>query len=217
MAKVSIVGTSHIAPASIDAAKETILRLRPDCVALELDAERWAALHQRQRAKPSIRNPMFWLLNSIQTSLGAHTGVLPGAEMLAAVDAAKQVGAQIVLIDMPIAETMGRLSAIGFWEKARLVLRLLAGLVPWPGREEIDLKNVPPEKVIDDALRWMKKELPALYKVMITDRNVYMVHWIRELGRKHERIVVVVGAGHKLGLERLLRNKSSKRAKKGRA
>jgi len=216
MAIVRIVGTSHIAPASIEAAKSTILKFRPDCVAIELDPERWAALHQKQSSRPSIRNPTFFILNFIQTNLGMRTGVMPGSEMLAAVEAARQVKAQIVLIDMPIAEIMGRLSAISVWERAKLIFKLVVGMIPWPWREELDLSKVPPERAIEEALSWMKHNLPALYKVMITDRNEYMAHWIRELGKGHKRIVAVVGAGHKKGLERLLRNKSSKSRKRKR-
>lgn len=209
-ARVRIVGTSHVAPASIEAARNTILRTKPDCVALELDPERWAALHSYSKQKPSIRNPMYWLLNRIQTHLGARTGMMPGSEMLAAVEAARQVNARIVLIDMPIAEIMNRLSSINFWERLKLVLRLLSGLVSWPSAEELDLSKAPPERVIEEALRWMKRKLPAIYKVLITDRNTYMAAWIRELSRQHKRIVVVVGAGHRHGLEALLKRRKRK-------
>ncbi len=215
-AKVTIVGTSHIAPASIEAARRTILRLRPDCVALELDPERWAALSSNMTRRPPLRNPMYWLLNRIQTSLGSRTGMMPGSEMLAAVDAARKVGARIVLIDMPITEVMRRLSAISLWERLKLFFRLLSGLVAWPD-EDIDLTKAPPDRTIDEALGWMRKELPAFHRVLITDRNDYMAAWIRELSRQHKRMVVVAGAGHRKGLEKLLRNKNSRATKRGRA
>ena len=209
-ARVKIIGTSHVAPASIEAARNTILKTRPDCVALELDPERWTALHMHSNEKPSLRNPMYWLLNRIQTHLGVRTGVMPGSEMLAAVEAARMVNARIVLIDMPIAEIMKRLSSISLWERLKLVLRLISGMLSWPSEDELDLTKAPPERVIEEALRWMKRKLPAIYKVLITDRNTYMAAWIRELSRQHRKIVVVVGAGHRRGLEQLLKRKGRK-------
>jgi pheromone shutdown-related protein TraB len=210
MARITIVGTSHIAPASIEAAKKTILRLKPDCVAIELDPERYAALKSKRREKASLRNPMYFVLNNLQTHLGHRTGMLPGSEMLTAVETARSVNARIVLIDMDIAEIMGRLGAISRWEKFKLVFKLLMGMIPWPGNEEIDLEKVPPERVIEQALNWMHKELPDIYNVLITDRNAYMADWVRELSKQYKNIVVVVGAGHKHGLERLLRQKPKK-------
>jgi len=208
MARITIVGTSHIAPASMEAARRTILRLKPDCVAIELDPERYAVLKSKRREKASIRNPMYFVLNSLQTNLGHRTGMLPGSEMLAAVDTARSVKARIVLIDMDIAEIMGRLGAISRWEKFKLVFKLLVGMIPWPGHEDVDLEKVPPERMIEQALNWMHINLPAIYKVLITDRNIYMASWIRELSKQYKNIVVVVGAGHKRGLEKLLKRKS---------
>jgi pheromone shutdown protein TraB len=207
MTRVTIVGTSHIAPASIESAKKTILRLKPDCVAIELDPERYAALKSKRREKASLRNPMYFVLNNLQTHLGHRTGMLPGSEMLTAVETARSVNARIVLIDMDIAEIMGRLGAISRWEKFKLVFKLLVGMIPWPGNEVIDLKKVPPERVIEQALSWMHKELPDIYKVLITDRNAYMADWVRELSKQYKNIVVVVGAGHRHGLEKLLKQK----------
>ena len=207
MTRVTIVGTSHIAPASIEAAKKTIIRLKPDCVAIELDPERYAALKSKRREKASLRNPMYFVLNNLQTHLGHRTGMLPGSEMLTAVETARSVNARIVLIDMDIAEIMGRLGAISRWEKFKLVFKLLVGMIPWPGNEEINLEKVPPERVIEQALSWMHRELPDIYNVLITDRNAYMADWVRELSKQYKNIVVVVGAGHRHGLEKLLKQK----------
>lgn len=211
MAKVTIVGTSHISPESIKEARDTILKEKPDCVALELDPERFAALMERRREKASIRNPTYFVLNTLQTHLGAKTGVLPGSEMLAAIKAARQVRSKIALIDMDISEIMGSLGEIGWWQKFKLVFKLLVGLIPFPGQKKFDLSKVPAEQVIDEALSYMRREMPMIYKILITRRNKYMVGWIRELSKKHKNIVVVVGAGHKKGLQKLLKRKPKKR------
>ena len=211
MAKVIIVGTSHISRISINEAIDVILTETPDCVALELDPERFAALMQKKREKATLQNPTYFVLNTLQTYLGSKTGVLPGSEMVAAIRAARSVGAKIALIDMDIAEIMGRLGEISRWQKIKLFFKLLLGLVPVPGRKDFDLNKVPEDRMIDEALRYMRKEMPLIYKILITDRNTYMVSWIRQLSKKHRKIVVVVGAGHKKGLEKLLKKKAGRK------
>ena len=207
MSKVIIIGTSHISPESMRAARDVILKEKPDCVALELDPERFAALVQRRRERPSVRNPTYFILNTLQNYLAAKTGVLPGSEMLAAIKAAKEVKAKIALIDMDISEVMGRLGEISFLEKFKLIFKLLFGLVPLPGQKHFDISKVPAEKMISEALSYMRCEMPTIYKILITDRNKYMAGWIKKLAGRHKKIVVVVGAGHKKGLERLLKKK----------
>lgn len=214
MPEIIIVGTSHISRDSVNEARETILRERPDCVALELDPERFAALMQKKREKASIRNPTYFILNNLQTYLGGKTGVLPGSEMLAAIGAAREVKAKIALIDMDISEIMGRLDEIGRWQKFKLFFKLLAGLLPLPGQKDFDLSTVPEEKIIDEALRYMKKEMPLIYRILITDRNAYMADWVRQLAKTHKKLVVVVGAGHKRGLEKLLKKPLKSRSQK---
>jgi pheromone shutdown protein TraB len=207
MGKVIIVGTSHISRESVNEAIDTILREKPDCVALELDPERFAALQQKKREKASIRNPTYFILNNLQTYLGGKTGVLPGSEMLASIRAARSVGSRIVLIDMDISEIMERLGEISRWQKIKLFFKLLVGLIPLPGQKDFDLSRVPQDKVIDEALHYMRRDMPMIYKILITDRNKYMAGWIRQLKKNHKKIVVVVGAGHRKGLEKLLKRK----------
>jgi pheromone shutdown protein TraB len=217
MAKVIIVGTSHISRESVNEAIDTILCERPDCVALELDPERFAALMQKKREKASIRNPTYFLLNNLQTYLGGKTGVLPGSEMLAAIRAARSVGSRIVLIDMDISEIMGRLEEISRWQKLKLFVKLLVGLIPLPGQKDFDLSRVPQEKIIDEALRYMHRDMPMIYRILIEDRNIYMAGWIRQLSKKYKKVVVVVGAGHKKGLEKLLKRPQKKKPSRSRS
>jgi pheromone shutdown protein TraB len=83
-------------------------------------------------------------------------------------------------------------------------------MIPFPGQKDFDLSKVPEEKMIDEALSYMRKEMPMIYRILITDRNKYMAIWIRQLAKKHKKIVVVVGAGHRKGLEKLLKRKVRK-------
>src|SRR3990170_3776356 len=130
---ITIVGTSHISPDSVRKARDVILKERPQCVAVELDPERYTFLESKVQMHASLRNPMYFILNSMQTWLGAKTGVMPGSEMISAINTGKEVGAKVVLIDMDIADIMSRFGQISRWQKLKLVAQLLISLIPWPG------------------------------------------------------------------------------------
>lgn len=210
MATIVLVPISHIAGESIRAVRDTISRERPDCVAVELDAGRYQALLQ-QAASPRglwkqigisaflILSVMRWL----QQSLGKRTGILPGTEMLAAVEAGQQQGARIAFIDTPIALTLQGMQRIPFREKARLLWLLLKGLAwdPVAGRQHIDLQSVPPQELIDQALAVLQKECPQLYRVLVDERNSHMAGNLRRLSARYQKIVAVIGAGHRRGIE----------------
>jgi pheromone shutdown protein TraB len=50
------------------------------------------------------------------------------------------------------------------------------------------------------------KEFPSIKRVLIDERNQYMAAIIRELGKTHERIVVVIGDGHVKGIQALIKD-----------
>ncbi len=207
---VKIIGTSHIAKESVEAVKKIIEETRPDCVAIELDPKRFYALMRRQKGgeeerKIGLRYGLtIWLFGWLQQALGKSMGVMPGSEMLSAIEAAKSVNAKIVLIDNDIEEIFRGMMSVPLREKLKLFLGIFAA--PFSG-EKIDLKKVPEEKIISEAMRYMKKELPGFYKVLVGDRNRYMAEWIKRLESEFDSVVVVVGAGHKKELERMVGKK----------
>ncbi|TRZ54801.1 hypothetical protein D4Q76_01655 [archaeon] len=224
---VKIIGTSHIARESVEAVKKIIEDTKPDCVAIELDPKRYYALmhapqegethgnevsggaenagaFSRQRKLGLRYGVTIYLFGWLQQKLGKTVGVFPGSEMLSAIESAKRVGAKIVLIDKDIEETFRGIMAVPLREK----LKLFLGLFAFPfSREKIDLRKVPGDRVIEQAMRYMKKELPGFYRVLVGDRNRYMVAWIKRLESEFDNVVVVVGAGHKKELEKMIRKK----------
>ncbi len=206
---VKIIGTSHIAKESVEAVRRIIEETKPDCVAIELDPKRYYALiHQRaegEKRKIGLRYGLtIWLFGWLQQALGKSMGVMPGSEMLSAIEAAKSASAKIVLIDRDIGEIFRGMMAAPLREKLKLFLGIFAA--PFSG-EKIDLKKVPEEKIISEAMSYMKKELPGFYRVLVAERNEYMAEWIKRLENEFENIVVVVGAGHKKELEKMAMKK----------
>ncbi len=204
MAKVIIIGTSHISPESVEDTRKIIEKEKPDCVAVELDPERYYALKMNMRGASPKMGITGLFLHYLQDKLSKKTGIIPGTEMMSAVKAGQDIGAKVVLIDKSIREIMFEIRKIKFTKKIKFFWKLLFGMFH-KDVKKIDLRKVPEDKLINEALRYMKKEMPEFYKVLITDRNKYMHLWIKKLMINFDKIVVVVGAGHKKGLEKMLK------------
>ena len=199
-----VVGTSHIAKESVEEAKRVILREKPDAVALELDKARLFALLEKRKAGmlEQIRHLGFrgFILNTlgawVEAKLGKLVGVKPGSEMLAAVDAAKEIGAKIYLVDRRIEVTLRRLiNKITFREKLRFVFDLFAGLFLGKGIK-IDISKVPSKEVIKQAIAYVRTRYPNVYKVLIEERNRFIARNLCRLMERHKLVVAVLGAGH---------------------
>lgn len=127
---IFIVGTAHVSPRSVEEVTRVITRLVPDTVCVELDQARYEALVDDSRFRrldlfQIIREKrvLFLLaslaLSAYQRRIGERMGVRPGAELLAAVEAARSVGAELVLADRDIQATLKRTwRSLGFPEQA---------------------------------------------------------------------------------------------------
>jgi pheromone shutdown-related protein TraB len=223
VAKLKIIGTSHIAPESIKKVEKTILETKPDIVAIELDRKRLIALMSKQKQKIGFRDIKRvgfkgWLFAQIgawaERKLGAKVGVTPGAEMLKAVAAAHQVNAKIALIDQDIEITLRKFSKALTWkEKFTFIGDIFKGVVLRKGIQ-FDLAKVPSQKVIDKLIEDVRKRYPSIYKVLVQERNEYMAMKLTQIVKhyKDAYVVAAVGAGHEKEIVQLL--KSYLKAKK---
>jgi pheromone shutdown protein TraB len=81
------------------------------------------------------------------------------------------------------------------------------------GLEQFDLKKVPSKDVIAKLIKDLRERYPSLYKVLIEERNQYMVRKLREIAPKYDGLVVaVVGAGHEEGMLELLKQHTKKQS-----
>lgn len=220
--ELRIVGTSHISRQSIQEIKKAVAELTPDIIAVELDAGRAQALLQEQKTSLSlaeiwrigVRGYLFAKFGQIlQQKLGKMVGVSPGEEMKTALKLAAERKIQVALIDQPLPVTLRKFSKALTWrEKGRFVWDMLKGMF-FPrrqlrefGMEEFDLRNVPAPETIERLMLQLKKRYPSLYRVLVEERNRYMVHRLVQLQRTHpgKKMLVIVGAGHKRGMEEML-------------
>jgi pheromone shutdown-related protein TraB len=215
MPEVILVGTAHVSKESVREVRETILREKPSYVALELCEPRFEAITDKRRWENTPITELikgskayfllgYSMLSAFERKLGEKTGVRPGDEMLAGIEAAKKVGAEVVLVDRPIAITLKRAWRLSsFREKMRILKEFLLSIF---GAEEITAEAIEDLKR-DDVLSEMMKELariaPSAKRVLIDERDEYIAGKLKELDKK---TVAIVGKGHKAGIEKLLKS-----------
>jgi len=209
-----IVGTAHISRESADLVREVIEKERPDCVCVELDAQRFEALSQKRKfqeldVRQVIRKKQLsallanLLLASYQKKLGGALGILPGTELLEATEVAKEHGIPIALCDRDVRVTLRRAwASMGFFKKTLLASNLMVSIFERPEVSEDDLRRLRDQDVLSELMRELGDAMPNLKAALIDERDVYLAQRMREAAG--DRIVAVVGAGHVGGISRAL-------------
>lgn len=159
--RVYLVGTAHVSSESAREVADVVARVQPAAVVLELDEGRYRRLLQsadegdvyglrRSQTPGSLAlgamavtgRALPHAMRLVYVVAGAVLGTPPGAEFLAAREAAEQVGASVVLADRPERVTLNRLQAYtrqlqaGGARAPRNTAPGLAGLAPGPDSDE---------------------------------------------------------------------------------
>jgi len=211
-----ILGTAHVAAASVEAVKYHIAEYKPDIVAVELCKSRHDALTSDRRLdKEGLlkvvkegKAPLVLiqsLLAAEQRKLGLDEGQQPGAELIAAVEEAKAAGLEVALVDRDIQVTLRRAwKNMRFREKYRVLTSLLA-------QDDDDDEAPDINSLLDDSdlLSSLMEELrgfsPGAGIVLIDERDEYLATKISALNAD-KKVLAVVGAGHLKGIEDYLVN-----------
>jgi pheromone shutdown-related protein TraB len=209
-----LIGTAHVSQKSVDEVGRVIRELRPDTVCIELDQTRYEVLVDPKRWRTldifqviRERRLLFLLtslaLSSYQRRLGEKLGVRPGAEMLAAVEHARAVGAEVVLADRDIQATLKRTwAALSLWDKTQLIGVLVGSVFAKGEISEEQVEALKDRDAVSEMIREFAEVMPRLQRPLIDERDRYLISSIREApGRS---IVGVVGAGHVEGMVRYL-------------
>ncbi|MFQ5417179.1 MAG: TraB/GumN family protein [Myxococcota bacterium] len=205
-----IVGTAHISRESADLVRGVIEKEQPDCVCIELDAQRFEALSNKTRwenldLRQVIRNKQLaallanLVLASYQKKLGGALGVLPGTELLEAATVAAENGIPVALCDRDVRVTLRRASAaMGFFKKVMLLANIGAGIFDSPELDEEDLRKLRERDVLNELMRELGEAMPALKYTLIDERDTFLTQKMKEA--RGDKIVAVVGAGHVEGI-----------------
>ncbi len=211
---IILVGTVHVSQESADLVRAVIEEERPDAVCVELDARRYEALSQQQKwesfdLKEVIRKKQLStmlanvLLASYQKRLGAQLGVLPGTEMLEAINVAKKHDIPIFLCDRDVRVTMRRAwRSTPFFKKSMLVSSLILSVFDTKPVSEESLQDLKKQDVLSEMMQELGKEIPTLKTALIDERDHYLAE--KTLQAEGKTLVSVVGAGHVEGIKAIL-------------
>ena len=209
-----LVGTAHISQESVDLVRNIVEAEKPDCVCIELDAQRYEALSQQKRfasldLREVIRNQqlaallMNLLLASYQKRLGGKLGVVPGSELLEAAKVAEENDIAISLCDRDIRVTLRRAwASLSLWKKAMLVSTFAASAFEDPELSEEELNRIKQKDVLSELMNELGQAMPTLKEALIDERDRYLAQKIRE--SEGQKLVAVVGAGHIEGMKQAI-------------
>ena len=220
--QITIVGTAHVSQKSVDEVIETIEQQQPDVVAVELCRGRYEALKGEAKTSDipvkdllSEGKVYFFLVHLllayVQRKIGDEMGVQPGAEMVTAIDTAEAMGAQVALVDRDIQVTLHRFwSKMGSFEKLRMLGTLIAAALGIGGSKDIDIDNITDQDMVATLTDELRSFSPNAAGVLIDERDAYIAgSLLRVASGGGKRIVAVVGAGHKPGIEKYLKDPST--------
>ncbi|MCO4762046.1 MAG: TraB/GumN family protein [Myxococcales bacterium] len=208
-----LVGTAHVSLESVNEVRSRIAALEPDAVCVELCQSRYDALTDPDRWKKldifkvfREGKALFLLANlaigAYQRRIGKELNVEPGAELVAAAEAANASGATLALVDRDIHVTLKRTWAtIGFWQKMRLLSAIMQSLIATEEISADDIEQLKAGDQLPDMMSAFTQELPEVVEPLIFERDRYMAKKIRNT--PGETVVAVVGAAHVPGMVRV--------------
>ena len=210
--EVILVGTAHVSKESVQLVSDIIEMEKPDTVCVELCEARYQSIRQKDKwldtdiikvikEKKSFLLLSNLLLASFQKRIADKFDIVPGAEMIKAIDAGEAVGADIHLADRNIRITLSKTwRAMGLWGKIKLLFQLVLSMGELGEISEEDIEKMKQEDVLETLLADVGKSLPVLKDILIDERDQYLTHKIRTAPGK--KIVAVVGAGHVPGIKK---------------
>lgn len=200
--RIVLVGVGHVFDIK-SAVKGIIHQTRPEVVALELDSVRFSSLLSKERGKGGPAPLVYRLLAKFQRDLAEQFGSEAGSEMLAAADAAGEIGARVALIDMEAATVFARMTkAMSFREKTLMLVGAVMSLFTRKATVEKELGRFMSNE--DKFMAEIKKAYPSVVKVLIDERNEFMARKLKEISSISQVTVAVLGDGHVSGMTKML-------------
>ncbi|GMH36140.1 hypothetical protein BSKO_04008 [Bryopsis sp. KO-2023] len=209
-----VVGTAHISKSSCNLVQDVVRDVKPDAVFLELCEHRTALLRDMKdlRIPPMSevltnlkqgKTTLFEVLYSwMLSNFGSKLEVMPGEEFRVAFKEAQAIDARVVLGDRPVPITIARMwSGLTSWQKVKLYWHLFTTGIN-PSTEEMNklFDEWAESDAMTEAIKELSRTFPSMAKHLIDERDLYMVHTMRQIASSSSKVVAVVGAGHLPGI-----------------
>ena len=203
-----ILGTAHVSSESVELVRNQIEDWGPDLVAVELCPSRMAALTEPESLESEDllkiikegRSAMILLQSALaaqQRRMGISSGEKPGAELLAAVNAAEESDIPVEMIDRDVVITLRRA-----WRKMGMIekWRILNALLWEEDDEEVSIDEVLGNSdLLSSMMEEAREVAPRAGEVLIDERDAFLAGRIQQI-RGKGKVLAVIGAGHLSGV-----------------
>ena len=222
--EIILIGTAHVSKSSQKLVEETIEKEKPDTVGIELCAQRYKTVTDKNSwknmkiSKVIKENKTFLLLSSLllssfQRKIGDRIGIEPGSEMISATAVAKKNNIEIELLDRNIQITLKRAWAnLSFFTKFRMIYNLIIGFFVADEIDEKAIEKMKDKNIMNEMMAELSREFPQIKKTLIDERDKYLATNI--INSKSKKMVAVLGAGHIDGVMSYIRNHKTYNLKK---
>lgn len=214
----SLLGTAHVSPTSVAEVEDAIACGNYDAIAVEL-------CHQRYR---TLTNPdaleqldLFQVLRSgkvgmvaaslalaaFQQRLADQFGTRPGAEMEAAIKGADTANLPLWLVDREIGVTINRIyRRVSWWQRLTLLSGLIASSLSREKITEAEIERLKEGDLLESTFAEFAERSSLLYETLITERDQYITARLLQKAQELQprNVLVVIGAGHLIGVESAL-------------
>jgi len=222
----TIIGTAHVSKASADAVAELASEGDFDAIAVELCQARYDALTAerkwtdldlfkilRERKTGLVMANL--ALSAYQRRIAEQFGIEPGAEMRAALVAAKKRNLPLQLVDRDLATTLRRsYASVPWYKRFYLMAGMALGMVSSEEINEEEIEKLKEGDILESTFTEFAEQSPELFEALITERDRYMAARLREENTANpgSKVLLVIGAGHMEGLSSYLESSSEKPA-----
>jgi len=225
--RVYIVPTSHASDKSSERVRDTVNKVSPDSVAVELDKQRLEKLKKTRGeiSDKSVRE--VWsntkgagikgrltlvLFSTVQSKVASKLGMdLVGQDMLTGYDMSEEKEIPLALVDRDIDKTFKRFSSKvpNLQMIKMLIFFFLAYLKLKFTTDEKLSENVSLEEEsestedgidIQEAIDALEDALPSAKKVIIDERDQYIASGTIQVAKNVGDTVLVIGAAHEPGV-----------------
>jgi pheromone shutdown protein TraB len=208
---ITLIGTGHVFNLS-EQLLDIFDEVNPEIICVELDKQRYDALMLKHTNPKEYKNQeknvpiIYKILSRFQEGMAKQYGVTAGSEMITAINYAQTNQLPLAFIDMNAQDMFtNMLKKMTFKEKFKLMFSGFGGFFVSKKRVEEELEKF--EENFDTYIEQIGKKLPTIKKVLIDERNDYMVQELVKASEHYQKIIGVVGDGHIPGLSKLLTEK----------
>ena len=206
--RLRILGTAHVSSESVELVRNQIEEWEPDLIAVGLCPSRMAALTEPESLDSEDllkiikegRSAMILLQSALaaqQRRMGISSGEKPGAELLAAVNAAEESDIPVEMIDRDVVITLRRA-----WRKMGMIekWRILNALLWEEDDEEVSIDEVLGNSdLLSSMMEEAREVAPRAGEVLIDERDAFLAGRIQQI-RGKGKVLAVIGAGHLSGV-----------------